>query len=90
MRSLSFLLLFGTLTSAYAQQPGRSQDGFYSGQTTGQSNSPSNGRVDGRANRNEGQPPEVGDAVKQENNRSAPSSNNAESMDAIVRPGLQR
>jgi hypothetical protein len=40
-----------------AQQEGRQQDGFYSGQVNGQADE----RVDGRANKNEGLPPSVAD-----------------------------
>jgi hypothetical protein len=75
-------------TPSFAQQTGRPQDGFYSGQTTGQSNGQAS--VDGRDNRKEGVPPSAGDASRQAApvNRGAP--NDAESMDAILRPGLQR
>jgi hypothetical protein len=85
-----------TATSAQTQQAGRPQDGFYSGQSNGQVGGQSNGlvtgRVDGRANKNEGAPPTVGEAAKNdppvEKRDRVP--NNAESMDAVVRPGLQR
>jgi hypothetical protein len=44
-------------SSAMAQQEGRQQDGFYSGQVNAQIDE----RVDGRANKNEGLPPSVAD-----------------------------
>ena len=47
-----------------AQQQGRQQDGFYSGQANGQSNAQADERVDGRANKNEGLPPSVADKGK--------------------------
>ena len=99
MRRLLLMALFGSMLTAapaLTQQAGRSQDGFYSGQSNGQISGQSNGqvtgRVDGRANKTEGVPPTVGDASK----KPAPSDrvggypNDAESMDAIVRPGVQR
>lgn len=78
-----------------AQEVGRPQDGFYSGQLngqySGQTSGQANDRVDGRANRNEGVPPAAGDVNKQIQtapDRSSPT--NAESMDSVVRPGVQR
>ena len=74
-----------------AQEVGRPQDGFYSGQSNGQYSGQTNDRVDGRANRNEGVPPAAGDVNKQIQtapDRSSPT--NAESMDSMVRPGVQR
>jgi hypothetical protein len=74
-----------------AQEVGRPQDGFYSGQSNGQYSGQTNDRVDGRANRNEGVPPAAGDVNKQIQtapDRSSPT--NAESMDSVVRPGVQR
>jgi hypothetical protein len=80
--------LIVTATPTLAQQVGRTQDGFYSGQTGFQSNGQIRERVDGRANRNEGVPPSTGDAAK----RAAPVDravgNDAESVDAVERPGL--
>jgi hypothetical protein len=82
-------------TTLHAQEPGRPQDGFSSGQTgapsNGQVSGQVSGRVDGRGNRNEGVPPSAGDATKQNqsiSDHSAPT--NAEAMDSIVRPGVQR
>ena len=99
MRRLVLVAALGsmlTAVSAQAQQAGRPQDGFYSGQANGQVSGQSNGqvtgRVDGRANKNEGVPPTVGDASKTAvpSNRVGGYPNDAEAMDAIVRPGLQR
>jgi hypothetical protein len=56
---LSVLVL--SLSSASAQQLGRPQDGFYSGQWNGQYSGQWNGRVDGRPNRREGLPPSAAD-----------------------------
>jgi hypothetical protein len=82
-------------TALHAQEPGRPQDGFSSGQTgapsNGQVSGQVSGRVDGRGNRNEGVSPSAGDATKQNQATSGPSTpTNAEAMDAIVRPGVQR
>lgn len=52
-------------SAVLAQQNGRPQDGFYSGQPTDQTTGQVNGRVDGRANKNEGITPADGDATKQ-------------------------
>jgi hypothetical protein len=51
------LALLASLTYASAQQLGRPQDGFYSGQSNGQVDL----RVDGRAGRNQGLPPSAAD-----------------------------
>jgi hypothetical protein len=87
------LALALTMISAptFAQQSGRPQDGFYSGQTGGQSNGQASERVDGRANRKEGVPPHAGDEAKRVQglpDRSPPL--DAEAMDQIVRPGAPR
>ena len=78
-------------TTLHAQELGRKQDGFSSDQTGAQSNGQVSGRVDGRGNRNEGVSPSAGDATKQNqaiSDHSTPT--NAEAMDAIARPGVQR
>lgn len=77
-------------TLAIAQTVGRPQDGFYSGQSNGQSVGQATGRVDGRANHQEGVPPAAGDAIKNAPPVTSGVPQNAESMDVIVRPGLQR
>jgi hypothetical protein len=95
-KTLGCLVLVSlSVTSASAQSAGRPQDGFYSGQSNGQVGGQSNGqvtgRVDGRASKTEGLPPSAGDASISnppvERRERLP--NNAESMDAIVRPGLK-
>ncbi len=92
LQRLRLIVVFGlALTAGPAKaQPGRIQDGFYSGQSNGQSSGQSDGRVDGRANKKEGVPPSSGDTVKQAPpvGRAGPA--DAESMDAIVRPNAPR
>jgi hypothetical protein len=56
LMALPPLALSGNLPLT-AQELGRPQDGFYSGQVNGQVDE----RVDGRANRNEGLPPSAAD-----------------------------
>jgi len=75
--AITLLLLVGPTR---AQDVGRPQDGFYSDQSNGQSN----GRVDGRANRNEDVPPSSGDEAKQQQPIGRTGRTTAESMDAIV------
>ena len=85
------LVLCSLAGTASAQQAGRPQDGFYSGQSNSQTNGNADSRVDGRANRKEGVPPATGDVNKQNQtvpDRSAPTS--AETMDSVVRPSVQR
>jgi hypothetical protein len=88
------LAVWSLLGPSFAQDAGRPQDGFYSGQSNGQVGGQSNGqitgRVDGRANRNEGIQPSAGDTSKQIAPVDRGAVNDAESMDAVVRPGLQR
>jgi hypothetical protein len=78
-----------------AQEAGRPQDGFYSGQSnsqySGQTSGQLDSRVDGRASRKEGVAPAAGDVNRQI--QTAPdrsAATNAESMDSVVRPGVQR
>jgi hypothetical protein len=76
-------------SAASAQQNGRPQDGFYSGQPTDQTTGQVDGRVDGRANKTEGISPADGDAAKQsEINKNAAEdrANDAEAIDRIQRP----
>lgn len=54
---LVLAILISSVNSGLAQQLGRSQDGFYSGQSNGQVDE----RVDGRPNKNEGLPPSAAD-----------------------------
>jgi hypothetical protein len=88
---LHSLALIVVAAPTAAQELGRPQDGFYSGQTGGPSNDQASERVDGRAHRKEGVPPDAGDEGKRVQglqNRSPPL--NAEAMDPIVRPGALR
>jgi hypothetical protein len=59
------LLELPSLTPSFAQDYGRPQDGFYSGQSNDQYSGQSDGqvdlRVDGRGSRNEGLPPSAAD-----------------------------
>jgi hypothetical protein len=84
---LSTAILFSSPT--LAQQNGRPQDGFYSGQPTDQTTGQVNGRVDGRANKNEGISPTEGDAAKQsliDKNGADDRANDADAVDRIQRP----
>ena len=99
MRRVFLMAVLGSILTAaptLAQQSGRPQDGFYSGQSNGQVSGQSNGqateRIDGQANKNEGVPPTVGDATRTTvpSNRVGGYPNDAESMDPVVRPGVQR
>jgi hypothetical protein len=86
--AFSAVILFSS--AALAQQVGRPQDGFYSGQPTDQTTSQADGRVDGRANKNEGISPAEGDAAKQsliEKNAVDNRANDAEAINRIQRPG---
>jgi hypothetical protein len=70
-----------------AQQFGRPQDGFYSGQANGQVDT----RVDGRANHNEGLPPSTADRANRIFDNPVNQSDFAE-VDAMApdaRPGWQ-
>jgi hypothetical protein len=74
-------------TPVLAQDEGRPQDGFYSGQSNGQVDS----RVDGRANRNEGLPPSAVDKSNRTYENPINQSDCAE-VDAVApdsRPGWQ-
>ena len=76
-------------SAAFAQQNGRPQDGFYSGQPTDQTTGQVNGRVDGRANKNEGMSPADADAAKQsliDKNAAQDRANDADAIDRSLRP----
>jgi hypothetical protein len=84
---LSTAILFSS--AALAQQNGRAQDGFYSGQPTDQTTGQVNGRVDGRGNKNEGISPAEGDATKQSlinKNAAEDRANDADAIDRSQRP----
>jgi hypothetical protein len=93
MRSVSvlaLLILQGTSPLA-AQDMGRPQDGFYSGQSNGQYSGQSNERVDGRANKNEGLPPSVADKANGtfDNPISQDDCNEVDALKPDARPGWQ-
>jgi hypothetical protein len=79
-----------------AQDVGRPQDGFYSGQSNGQYSGQSNGqvdlRVDGRASRKEGLPPSTADRNNRKFDNPIDSRDCAEvdSFRPDARPGWQR
>jgi len=60
-KSLMTLGLLVISTPLVAQQSGRPQDGFYSGQSNGQYSGQVNPRVDGRGSHREGFPPSAAD-----------------------------
>jgi hypothetical protein len=63
-------------------------NGQYSGQYSGQSNGQVSGQVDGRADRDKTQG--SGEAAKQVAPVDRPAVNDAQSMDAVERPGLDQ
>lgn len=81
---------------AGAQEVGRSQDGFYSGQSNGQYSGQwygqVNPRVDGRPNRNEGLPPSAADKDNRrfDNPIDPGDCAEAEMLNPDARPGWQR
>jgi hypothetical protein len=87
---LAILILQGASPLA-AQDVGRPQDGFYSGQSNGQYNGQVDERLDGRANKNEGLPPSAAD----KNNRTFDNPidprdcTEVESINPNARPGWQ-
>ena len=80
-------MLIISLSSVLAQQLGRPQDGFYSGQWYGQVDT----RVDGRPNRNEGLPPSAADKANWlfDNPISAYDCVEVRMLKPDVRPGYQ-
>jgi hypothetical protein len=91
---LAFLMLQGASPLA-AQDLGRPQDGFYSGQSngqySGQFNSQVDERVDGRANKNEGLPPSAADKANStfDNPVSQNDCNEVDALKPDARPGYQ-
>jgi hypothetical protein len=80
-------ILIGSQCPAIAQQLGRPQDGFYSGQWSGQVDE----RVDGRPNRREGLPPSAADKSNQlyQNPLSAYDCAEVDALKPDARPGYQ-
>lgn len=88
-------VLFALVASASAQQLGRSQDGYYSGQSNGQYSGQSTGqanlRVDGRAGKNQGLPPSAADKSNRRFDNPV-NANDCTEVDALkpdARPGYQ-
>ena len=95
-RSVAVLsVLLALLTPAAAQQLGRPQDGYYSGQSNGQYSGQSNGqidlRVDGRAGKNQGLPPSAADKENRvhDNLLNAYDCVEVEALKPDARPGYQ-
>jgi len=84
------LVLF-LVASSKAQEVGRPQDGFYSGQSNGQWSGQVDSRVDGRASRNEGLPPSAADKSNRTIDNPVPASDCDEvnSISPDARPGWQ-
>jgi hypothetical protein len=84
-----------SLNPSFAQDYGRPQDGFHSGQSNGQYSGQSNGqvdlKVDGRGSRKEGLPPSTADRSNRTVDNPVAASDCAEvnSISPDVRPGWQ-
>jgi hypothetical protein len=93
----SSVFLFAALGTAgsTAEDSGRPQDGFYSGQSNGRYSGQSKGqvseRIDGRGNKNEGVPPSAADKDHQTYVNPAPASACSElnSISPDARPGWE-
>jgi hypothetical protein len=89
------LFALSVLTPLVAQEYGRPQDGFvsgqYRGQYSGQYSGQYNGRVDGRASHNEGLPPSAADKYNRtyENPVSVSDCVEVDSFAPSARPGWQ-
>jgi hypothetical protein len=88
---MALLLAITACPPSIAQQLGRPQDGFYSGQVNGQVNGQVDGRVDGRANKHEGLPPSAADKANRrfENPISQDDCAEVAAMNPNARPGWQ-
>jgi thioredoxin-like negative regulator of GroEL len=86
-RAALILISVLSLPAVFAQQLGRPQDGFYSGQSNGQVDP----RVDGRASKNEGLPPSAADKNNRsfDNPISASDCAEVEALKPDARPGYQ-
>jgi hypothetical protein len=93
---MTVTLLALLVSPAGAQDVGRAQDGFYSGQSDGQYSGQWDGqvdsRVDGRASRNEGLPPSAADKDNRrfDNPIDPGDCAEAEMLNPDARPGWQR
>jgi len=94
--AMAATLLALVLGPVGAQEVGRSQDGFYSGESDGQYSGQWSGqvdpRVDGRASRNEGLPPSAADKDNRrfDNPIDPGDCAEAEMLKPDARPGWQR
>ena len=93
---MAVTLLAFALGPAAAQDVGRSQDGFYSGESDGQYSGQWSGqmdpRLDGRASRNEGLPPSAADKDNRrfDNPIDPGDCTEAQMLNPDARPGWQR
>jgi hypothetical protein len=78
------------VTAQVNMQYGGEANGQYSGRYPGQSNGQVNEQVDGRADRDRSQSSNAGEATKQAAPVDQGTANDAQSMDAVERPGLQQ
>jgi hypothetical protein len=78
------------VTAQVNMQYGGEANGQYSGQYSGQSNGQVNEQVDGRADRDRSPPSNAGEATKQVAPVDQGTANDAQSMDAVERPGLHQ
>jgi hypothetical protein len=89
--AMMVLGLCGVAVPVVAQQSGRPQDGFYSGQSNGQYSGQVDERVDGRGSHNEGLPPSAADKSNRtfDNPLNASDCAEASSLAPDARPGYQ-
>jgi hypothetical protein len=76
------------VTAQVNLQYGGEANGQYSGRYSGQSNGQVNEQVDGRADRDRSPSSNAGEATKQAAPVDQGTANDAQSMDAVERPGL--
>ena len=83
--------LLAVSTPLVAQQSGRPQDGFYSGQSNRQYSGQVNPRVDGRGSHREGFPPSAADRFNRtfDNPLSVQDCAEVDSFSPYARPGWQ-
>ena len=91
VKSVIALGIIALSTPVVAQQSGRLQDGFYSGQSNGQYSGQVNPRVDGRGSHKEGFPPSAADRFNRtfDNPLNALDCAEVDSFAPDARPGWQ-